>query len=114
MGGTPGTDYRIRPPTAFYLLICRSEDSRGPPQAYYECMSRSPDGKYLLCDAPECSAQTSAPVALNPVTADAEDGPTSPVRWLFVQRNGLWRHFCPDHCVHELTNPSSRVKEHIV
>ena len=57
-------------------------------------MSCSRDGKHLHCDAPDCCAQTDAPVALPPPSAEVS--PAS-ARWLYVQRNGKWQHFCPAH-----------------
>lgn len=55
-------------------------------------MSRSFDGKLLLCDAPGCVAHVDAPVTLGNISA-IDRGQ----RWLCVQRNGLSRHFCQDH-----------------
>jgi len=68
-------------------------------------MSRSADSKYLLCDAPNCTSRVDAPVALRskPAGPDAASPIESPnqefprARWLFVQRGGIWQHFCPAH-----------------
>ncbi|MBB6051138.1 hypothetical protein [Armatimonas rosea] len=54
-------------------------------------MSRTADGRCLHCDGIGCEASVPVPVLLGGV----RPSPAAPPRWLFVQEQEAWKHYCP-------------------
>ena len=58
-------------------------------------MSIEADGRRIHCDGEGCHAVTSHPVALRQQLLLPEPGLPTAEGWLFINRNGAIRHFCP-------------------
>ncbi len=58
-------------------------------------MSVGGEGKQIHCDGEGCHAVTSLPVALRPVLLPLDHKLPTAEGWLFINVNGVSRHFCP-------------------
>ncbi len=58
-------------------------------------MSLDTKGKYVYCDGDNCASAAPLPVALRPTMKQGGRSADTITGWLFVQRGGQWRHFCP-------------------
>jgi hypothetical protein len=66
-------------------------------------MTLTPEGKWIRCDAPDCTAVAPAPVALRPALQEPQEPAETLNGWLFVHRGERRLHFCP-RCLPQYLN----------
>lgn len=58
-------------------------------------MSLEAGGRHILCDGEGCHARTTAPVALRPTQAQADQSLPASEGWLYILKQGTCLYFCP-------------------